>query len=183
MIKPAIGLIELNSIARGIITCDALIKKAPVKVISAMPICPGKYIILFTGDEASVAESLEEGESVADEYQVDRLYLPNVHPQVIPAVSSLTEVTMLNALGIIETFSVASAIVAADVAVKAAAIDLIEVRLARGLAGKSFVVLTGEIADVEAAMQAGCASAAQEGLLVSQTTIPAPHQDLSQIIL
>jgi microcompartment protein CcmL/EutN len=181
--KPAIGLIELNSIARGIIACDALIKKAPVKVISAMPICPGKYMILFTGDEASVEESLEEGESVADEYQVDRLYLPNVHPQVIPAVSSLTEVTTLDALGIIETFSVASAIVAADAAVKAAGIDLVEVRLAKGLAGKSFVTLTGDLADVEAAMKAGCDKAAQEGLLVTQTTIPAPHVDLSQFIL
>ena len=142
MMQPAIGLIELNSIARGIITCDALIKKAPVKVISAMPICPGKYMVLFTGDEASVEESLKEGESVASEYQVDRLYLPNVHPQVIPAVSSLTEITALDALGIIETFSVASAIVAADVAVKAANISLIEIRLAKGLAGKSFVILT-----------------------------------------
>ena len=181
--KPAIGLIELNSIARGIITCDSLIKKAPVKVISAMPICPGKYIILFTGDEESVRESLEEGESVADEYRVDRLYLPNVHPQVLPAVSSLTEVTEIDALGIIETFSVASAIVAADTAVKTAQIELIEVRLARGLAGKSFVVLTGDIADVEAAMEAGCDKTIQEGLLVSHTIIPAPHEDLTQIIL
>ena len=181
--KPAIGLIELNSIARGIITCDALLKKAPVKVISAMPICPGKYMILFTGDEASVTESLEEGEQVAGEFQVDRLYLPNVHPQVLPAISSLTEVTDINAVGAIETFSVASSIVAADVAVKAAEIDLIEVRLARGLAGKSFVVLTGDVADVEAAMEAGCGHVAQEGLLVSQTIIRAPHKDLSQIIL
>ncbi len=181
--KPAIGLIELNSIARGIITCDALLKKAPVKVVSAMPICPGKYMILFNGDEASVAESLEEGEYVASEFQVDRLYLPNVHPQVLPAVSSLTEVSTLDALGVIETFSVASSIVAADVAVKAAEIDLIEVRLARGLAGKSYVFLTGDVADVEAAMEAGCGNVAQEGLLVSQTIIRAPHKDLSQIIL
>ncbi len=181
--KPAIGLIELNSIARGIISCDALLKKAPVKVISAMPICPGKYMILFTGDEASVTESLEEAEQVASEFQVDRLYLPNVHSQVLPAISSLTEVSDLSALGVIETFSVASSIVAADVAVKAAEIDLIEVRLARGLAGKSFVLLTGDVADVEVAMEAGCGSVAQEGLLVSQTIIRAPHKDLSQIIL
>ena len=181
--KPAIGLIELNSIARGIITCDALIKKAPVEVVSAMPICPGKYMILFTGDEASVEESLEEGESVADEYQVDRLFLPYVNAQVLPAISALTEVADLNALGIIETFSVASAIVAGDTAVKAAQIDLIEIRLAKGLAGKSFVILTGTIADVEAAMEAGCAKTSQEGLLVTQTIIPAPHKDLSQIIL
>lgn len=181
--KPAIGLIELNSIARGIIACDALIKKAHVKVISAMPVCPGKYIVLFTGDEASVEESLVEGESVAAEYLVDRLYLPKVHSQVLPAVSSLSEVTTLGALGVIETFSVASAIVAADTAVKTAHIDLIEIRLAKGLAGKSFITLTGEIADVEAGMEAGCAKAVQEGLLVTQTIIPSPHEDLSQIIL
>lgn len=178
-----IGLIELNSIARGILVCDAMVKKAPVELIEAIPLCPGKYIVLISGDVASVEDSIYTGLETGGEKVVDHLILPQVHEQVIPAIHALTEVDSLDALGIIETFSVASSILSADAAAKAAEIKLIEVRLAKGLGGKAFVTLTGDIADVEAAMEAGCKIAAKDGLLLSAVTIPSPHPDLTDKLL
>jgi microcompartment protein CcmL/EutN len=180
---PAIGLVELNSIARGIMVMDAMLKKAPVKLIEAMPICPGKYMVLIAGEVAPVESSLKVGLEVGAGYVVDELFLPNVHQQVLPAILALTEVGELEALGIMETFSIAASIVAADAAAKAADITLIEIRLAKGLGGKAYVTLTGEIADVEAAVAAGTRLAAPKGLLLTQVIIPAPHDELTDKIL
>jgi microcompartment protein CcmL/EutN len=180
---PAIGLVELNSIARGIIVMDAMLKKAPIKLIEAMPICPGKYMVLIAGEVSPVESSLKIGLEVGGNYVVDELFLPQVHQQVLPAILTLTEVGELDALGIMETFSIAASILAADAAAKAANITLIEIRLAKGLGGKAYVTLTGEIADVEAAVTAGTSLVAPKGLLLSQVIIPAPHDDLTEKIL
>lgn len=175
----SIGLIELRSVARGIKSCDAMVKKAPVKLMEARTVCPGKYIVLVRGDVASVEEAFDEGLRIGAELVVDELFLPNVHPQVIPAMEACTEVDGLEALGIVETFSVASSIVSADAAVKAAKVDLIELRLANGLGGKSFYTLTGEIAEVEASIEAGIINLTESGTLVAKEIIPAPHADLN----
>ena len=181
--EPAIGLIELNSIARGIVTMDAMVKKAPVRVLDAMPVCPGKYMVLIAGEVAPVESSMSAGLEVGGAYVIDHLFLPQVHQQVIPAILAVTEVEKLDALGIIETFSMASCIVAADRAAKTANIQLIEVRLAKGLGGKAYLTLTGEIAEVEAAVSAGVEYVTSQGLLVTQVIIPAPHEDLTEKIL
>lgn len=140
-------------------------------------------MILITGDEASVHESLARGRELAEGFLVDELFLPGVHPSIIPAVSCLTEIDTMEALGVVETFSVATAIVSADISVKYAEVELIELRLARGLAGKSFYTLTGRYTDVEAAVKAGAGYAARQGLLVAQTVIPNPHREMSRIVL
>ena len=70
---------------------------------------------------------------------MDDFVIPNVHPAVIKAISCATSVYELQALGVIEAFSIASLIVAADSAVKAGEVDLIEVRVGMGIGGKSFV--------------------------------------------
>jgi len=181
--EPAIGLVELNSIARGIMVCDAMVKKAPIRVVEALPICPGKYMVLIAGEVAPVESSLKVGLEVGGEYVVDDLFLPQVHPQVLPAILALTEVDKLEALGIMETFSIAASIIAADAAAKAANIKLIEVRLAKGLGGKAYVTLTGDIADVEAAVKAGTEIVTASGLLLTQVIIPAPHEDLTEKVL
>lgn len=180
--RPAIGLVELTSIARGVVACDAMAKKAPVTILRSQTICPGKYIVLIAGDEQSVRESLEVGVHIAGGYLVDRLLIPNLHPQVIPAVVSAQPLPGLEAVGIIETFSVAASILAADAACKAAEITLIEVRLGMGLGGKAYVTLTGDLHMVEAAVSGGI-GAIDSGYLLRHEVIPAPHADLGKALL
>jgi microcompartment protein CcmL/EutN len=179
----AIGLLELNSIAKGIEVCDAMLKVAEVQLIEAHPICAGKYMVLVTGEVDAVRTSVQRGEEVGEVHVVDTFIIPNIHPQVAPALKASTDVDHLEALGVIETFSAASAIRAADVAVKAAEVDLLEIRLANGMGGKSFLTLTGIVGAVEAAVHAGIDLIKDEGLLVHSVIIPSPHEMMSRVIL
>ena len=182
--KPrSIGLLEFNSIAVGVDTCDVMLKAAFVSLLRAATMCPGKYVVLVYGDVDAVRAAVRGGRERGGENVVDHLIIPNVHPSVIPAIAAATEVQRVEAVGVIETFSVASSIVAADLAAKAAEVQLMEVRLANGLGGKSFVTLTGEVAAVQASVAAGSDHARHEGLLVKSVVIPSPHEDLKQSLL
>lgn len=181
MTHPAIGLLELTSIARGIVATDAMAKRAAVEVVHSQSVCPGKYFVLVAGDEESVRLALETGVHYAGDYLVDRLVIPQVHPQVLPAIASVQPLPGLLAVGIVETFSLAGSILAADAACKAADISLIEVRLGMGLGGKAYVTMTGDQYSVEAALSAG-AAAVDSGLLLRTDLIPAPHADLSRTL-
>ncbi|HHT62222.1 MAG TPA: BMC domain-containing protein [Clostridia bacterium] len=179
----AIGLVEFNSIAKGIEGADAMLKTGQVEVIVSRPVCPGKYITLVWGDVAAVESAVKAGINKGDVNVVDDFILPNVHPQVIPACSAGNMISEVQALGILETFSIAAMIVAADTAVKAGEVDLIEIRLGMGLGGKSFTTLTGDVAAVKSAVEAGAKTAADKGLLVQQVVIPSPHKNLIPSIL
>ncbi|RLD14620.1 MAG: propanediol utilization protein [Caldiserica bacterium] len=181
--EAAIGLVELNSVAKGIETCDAMLKVAGVELVEAHPTCPGKYIILITGLLASVEEAVSKGIDIGGEYVVDRLIIPNVHPQVIPAIRGTTDVKEIEAIGVIETFSISSCIIAADIARKAADVNLIEVRLAMGLGGKAYVTMTGEVGAVRTAVNAGCNALKGDGILISRTVIPKAHPGMGKVVL
>lgn len=181
--RQALGLIEFRSIARGIMACDYMMKKAPIELLEATPTCPGKYSVVICGLVAPVEASMEVGVQIGGDQIVDRLLIPNIHEGIFPAIRGTTEVKEVASLGVIETFSIASCIIAADTAAKAANIMLIEIRLARGLGGKAFVTLTGELYSVEAALDAATAAIEESGMLTMTTIIPAPHSSLSSVII
>lgn len=176
----AIGMIEVSSIARGIEVCDYMVKAAQVDLVRSTTVCPGKYIIIVGGDTGDVKASMKEGEEHAAEYLVDRLLIPNIDPQLIPAIGMTNTVTERGAIGVLEFYSIASAITAADLAAKAANVTLIEVRIGYAIGGKGFVTLTGDVGAVRAAV-----SAAKEGteLLVNTTVIPRPDPKLFESLL
>lgn len=177
-LKRAIGLVELRSIARGMLTTDAMLKAADVELLRAHVVCPGKYIILIAGTISHVKNAVAVGQEVAPEVVVDHFVLSNVHPSVFPALTATTEIENVKAVGVVETFTLAAAIVAADTAVKAAPVDLIEIRLPFAMGGKAFTVFTGEVGAVRSAVNAAAAQLKDEGVIDSFTVIPAPHKDL-----
>lgn len=174
----AIGMIEIMSVAKGIYATDQMLKTAYVDVISATSVCPGKYIAIVQGDVAAVESSINAGEASAGEYLVDSFILPNVHPGVFPAITGTTEPDGAGALGIMESFSMASMITAADAALKAADIQALELRLGRGLGGKAYFTFTGDVAAVEEGIEAGKVIALEKGLLVDTEVIPSPSDRL-----
>lgn len=178
-----IGMIELNSIARGIQVADEMLKAAEVNLIFAKSVCPGKYVILITGNVGAVETAINHGVALGENYVVNKLLLPNVHPQVIPAINALGNVEKLKDLGVLEFFSIAAAIVAADAAVKSANIELIEIRLGVGIGGKAFVTFTGEISSVNNAVTVGANTALESGMLVNKAVISGPSKELLQHLL
>jgi microcompartment protein CcmL/EutN len=181
--KRAIGLLELKNITKGIQAADAMLKAANVEMVLAQAMCPGKYVVMVAGDVGAVQSAIRSGKSVGGtENVVDEFVLPNLHDSVFPALSGCTEVKELRALGVIESYSVASAIVAADTAAKAASIELLEVRLAKGMGGKAVVTLTGDVGAVNAAVRAGSNAIKASGFLVDQLVLAAPHKNLSALV-
>ena len=179
----AIGILESNSIAKGIEAADAVLKAADTALLYAKPVCPGKYTILFYGDVAAVNASLDAGAAVIDAHLVDSVVIPRIHPQVIQAISLSTAPDGVNAVGVMEFFSVTAAVYAADAAAKAADVTLLDVRLGVGIGGKSFAVLTGEVAAVEEAVRCGMAAGEEKGLAVTSTIIPSPRKEIFDTLL
>jgi microcompartment protein CcmL/EutN len=181
--EPALALVETNSIATGILAGDAMVKKAHVQLLEARAVCPGKYVVLISGEVGPVREAFRVGIATAADTLVDQLLLTNVHLSVFPALMSAAPPRRDDSLGIIETVTAAVCIVAADAAAKAADVQLLEIRLANGLGGKSFVLMEGIVADVEASVAAGVELVREEGLLIRQVIIPQLHEQMREKIL
>ena len=174
----SLGLIELTSIAAGMQAADIMLKTSSVELILSRTICSGKYIVLIGGDVAEVQAAVDAASQQIDFAVIDTFVIPNVHKDIFPALSGHSNVETLEALGIIESFSVASLIEGADAAVKAATVRLIEIRLAMALGGKAFCTLTGEVAAVTSAVDSGAKLIADKGLLVNKVVIPQPRPEL-----
>ncbi len=177
-IPPSVGMIELSSIARGFETADAMLKAADVILLMNRTICSGKYIALVAGDVAAVESSVAAGLEKAQESAIDDLIIPNVHPAIFPAITATNLSVQKGAMGIVESFSVCSLIEGADAAAKASQIELMEMRLAMALGGKAFVTFTGDVAAVEAAVDAASAVISRKGLLVNRVVIPRPRDEI-----
>lgn len=178
----AIGMIELTSIAKGIYATDVMIKAGSIQVISATAVCPGKYMAIIQGDVAAVESAIDAGVYASGEYLVDSFLLPNVHPAVFPAITATTLPDGKGALGVMESFSMASMIIAADAALKTADVQALELRLGSGLGGKAYFTCAGDIAAVNEAVEAGKVLAMEKGLLVNVEVIPAPAKMLWEAI-
>lgn len=178
MYDPALALVEFSSIAAGIQAADAMVKRAPIDTIRAGTVQPGKYLVLIGGLTADVEESLASGREIGASAVVDFVYLPRVHPEVVEAVGGGRVPQRIDALGVIETTTVAAAIQAADHGIKGASVRLVEVRLADGLGGKGITLFSGLVEDVEAAVDIGVGALARPALLVRQVVIPQLHQEM-----
>src|SRR3954471_18472834 len=178
MAKDSIGLIELTSIASGFQVADAMLKASAVDLLLSRSLCSGKDMVMVGGDVASVQAAVSSGVSAARFSVIDSFVIPNLHEAVFPAIAGSTKVETLEALGILESFSVASLIEGADAAVKAANVQLIEIRLAMALGGKAFVTMTGDVAAVQSAVEAAASMVGQKGMLVNKVVIPSPRREL-----
>lgn len=171
----AIGVIELKSIAKGIEATDAALKSAGISLVSARPACPGKFEMIITGSISNVTSALEHVKERFGAKLVDSSLIGRIDPQVITALFGTQVAEKKGSLGIIETYSAASTIKAADIAVKTSKVAIFELRVSRGMGGKGIVLITGDVGDVTAAVEAGAAYAKEQGLFHNSAVIPAPH--------
>ena len=180
--KKALGMIEFKTVASGITATDIMLKTAEVDVIQAGAVCPGKYLATIEGELSSVKAAIEAAEAYNSGMLIDKFILGNPHESVSPAISGALEINNKSAIGIIETFTAASAVVAADTAAKTALIELVEIRLAKGMCGKSYVILTGSVSSVTAAVERAKAGI-EDGLLLDTSVIAGPDKKLWESIL
>jgi microcompartment protein CcmL/EutN len=183
MTEKSIGLIELSSIAAGFQVADTMLKAGNVRLLLSRSICSGKYMVLIGGDAAAVTAAVDAGAVAANGCLIDHLVIPNIHPDVFVALGRTQPVEPEGALGILESFNVATLIEAADAVAKAASVTLLEVRLAMALGGKAFCTLSGDVASVQAAVAAGRKVISDAGVLVNAVVISRPHPDVYREVI
>ncbi len=181
--KKAIGMVEFKTVSSGMRAADRMVKTAEVELLQADTVCPGKFLALISGDLSAVKAAVEAAAVQDSEQLIDTFVLGNPHDSIFSALYGASEIGNPNALGVLETFSASTAVVAADVAAKTALVDLIELRLARGMCGKSYLLLTGEIAAVEAAIERAKQGAGENGMFLDSAVIPRPDKKFWSKIL
>lgn len=179
----AIGLIELTSIVAGLSAADAMLKAGHVRLLLSRSICSGKYMVLIGGEPAAVRSAVEAGTTAAHGFVIAELILANLHRDVLLAIGRTSVSEPTGALGIFESFNVATLIEAADAAVKAADVRLLDLRLAMALGGKAFATVTGDVASVQAAVDAAKRVISDAGVLVNAVVIARPHPDVYREII
>jgi microcompartment protein CcmL/EutN len=186
--RNAVGIIELASIYKGYEVQDAVLKAAHVEKLVARTICSGKYIMIVRGEVADVEAAMGVASEVGGFSVINATTIPNIDPRIFPAIVGCTILEPgprdnVGALLIIETFSVVSAIKAADVAVKEAPLDLLRIHVAMAVGGKGFVVIAGDVAALEAAAVPAVEFCKAEGLLAGYAIIRNPHEDVLRELL
>jgi len=179
---PAIALIEFSSISTGIFASDAMIKKSPIFLFKSGTVSRGKYLVLIGGSVASVEESFKEGLNAGNEFVEDKVFLPDVHPDVIESILGTRNKLTDESFGIVETGSVAAMIEAADAGIKGAAVKIVEIRIADSIGGKAFVMFNGKVEDIEAALEIGTNAISNKALWRNKTIIPSIHDELAKEI-
>jgi len=181
--KKAIAILEFTTVSTGLKAADLLVKTAELDIIEAGAVCPGKYMIIIAGQLAAVAVATRAAQKAYGERYINSFILGNPHESLLPGFYGSTEINNLSALGVLETFDAATAIKAADTAVKTAIVELIEIRLAKGMCGKSYITLTGDVAAVTAAIEAAKQVASDAGMLLDSAVISNPDTKLAQFLL
>lgn len=186
--RNAVGIIELGSIYKGYEVQDAVLKAANVEKLVARTICSGKYFMVVRGDVADVETAISVANEVGGFSVISATAIPNLDPRIFPAIAGCTilergDQEKVGALLVLETFSVVSAIKAADFAVKEAALDLLRIHVAMAIGGKGFVVMSGDIAALEAAVKPAVEFCKQEGMLAGFAIIRNPHADVLKELL
>ena len=179
---PALGVLEIATISRGVVVADAALKRAPAVLLSSRAVSGGKHLVMLEGGVAEVEEAMLAGVRAAGTTLLDRVELAAADDQVWPMLGA--PVTPLDwdadpaaeAVAIIETRTVCAAIAAADAACKVAEVVVRDVRFAVDLAGKAYFTLTGSLDSIDAAADAARAAAGDR--LIGAEVIAQPSPDL-----
>lgn len=174
----ALALLEIDGLPRAVLAQDAALKKAPVRILACAPVSPGKALLLFHGDVASVEEALAVAERLAGARCIDRLFLPYVHAGVVAAIGGVQIARRQASLAILELSSVAATLLAADAALKCSDVAIGRMHLASGFGGKGYFTLVGLLSDLEAATEAALGRVGER--LLDSELLAAPHDELDQ---
>ncbi|WP_167958758.1 BMC domain-containing protein [Anaerosporobacter faecicola] len=176
----SIGALEFQSISKGMYIADAIVKKADVEILYFRTICPGKFLVIISGDEDAIDEAIDCGEDLAEKTLVDSFRVHNVSPEIIDGFRNrYNRPSYIDAVGIIETRKVCTGIRVLDLVLKAADVSLIKIYMAFAIGGKLVFLVTGSVSSIEYAFQEG-KSLLSEYESANIAIIPSPSEEVLQ---
>ncbi|WDP90334.1 MAG: BMC domain-containing protein [Desulfobacter sp.] len=177
-ILDTLGLVETRTIASGARLLDIMLKRGEVDLLQAGAICSGRFLIRVTGARDAVKAAVTA--VVEDPAAVDTFIISRISARVIRALKTRTMPEPGQALGLVESRRSASGIAAADAAVKRADVTLVRLAVARGINGKSFILVAGNLAAVAEAVEAACLHLDKD--LLDSTVIPNPDRRAAEAL-
>lgn len=152
----SIGALEFQSISKGMYIADAIVKKANVEILFFRTICPGKFLVIITGEEDAIDEAIDCGEDLAEKSLVDSFRLHNVSPEIVDGFRNrYVHPSYIDAIGIIETRKVCTGIRVLDIVLKAADVSLLKIYMAFAIGGKLVFLVTGSVSSIQYAFLEG----------------------------
>ncbi|AWZ47751.1 ethanolamine utilization protein [Clostridiaceae bacterium 14S0207] len=173
----ALGIVELNSIAKGIEITDIMLKSAELEVIYSRHICPGKYMIILTGDVGSVDEAVETIKKLDNKYILATFILPNADERIINGINKKYNNIEIKAIGVMEFTSVACGIIALDKALKNGEVQLVKFTLGNLIGGKCYFIITGVLSSVSESMKVA-KDLIDSKKIIHSAIIPSPDKNL-----
>ena len=166
------ALLEFNTIASGVLASDLMLKRSPIALLRCGTIHPGRFLILIGGSVASTQEAFESGKETgeAEGSLSGSVFLGDVHPNLHDAVLGTRRDLTGDSLAVVETRSSPALLAAVDAAIKSTPVVLSEVRLGDDLGGHALALMSGDLSDVEVALDI-CSDRAGEQLL-ARTLLP-----------
>ena len=177
----ALGMLELCSVAQGLVVQDYMLKKAHVHLRWARVYNPGKYLIFIEGGEEEVYESLKKGKEIAQDFLIDFVNLPHPHSQLRSLFLNDMSTPLGQSLGIVECSSLCATVRGADAALKETQINPIALRLDPTLGGKGCFLFSGSLEDVQASLERA-KSACTFPFIYHTQIIANPHVDLPSLL-
>ena len=176
------ALLEFNSIASGILASDLMLKRSPIALLRCGTIHPGRFLILIGGSVASTQEAFESGKELgeAEGSLSGSVFLGDVHPNLHDAVLGTRRDLTGDSLAVVETRSSPALLAAVDAAIKSTPVVLSEVRLGDDLGGHALALMSGDLSDVEVALDI-CSDRAGEQLL-ARTLLPRLDSGLRSLL-
>jgi microcompartment protein CcmL/EutN len=168
----AMALLEFDSIATGVLASDMMVKSSPIALLRCGTIHPGRFLILIGGSVASTQEAYAIGVALGESKSSlsGSVFLGDVHPALHDAVLGTRQDMTGDALAVVETRSSPALLAAVDATIKSTPVKLSEVRLADDLGGHALALMSGDLSDVEIALEI-CSERAGDQLL-AQTLLP-----------
>jgi microcompartment protein CcmL/EutN len=174
----AIALLEFDSVASGLSALNTLVKRAPVSVLEANLVEPGKYLILFVGGVAEVQESVGSVVENHDEALLSQLFLPGVHPALVAGLRGHEDHATPDTVGVVEGHDVSGTLAACDRVIKDTMVSLSGIRVAVGLGGRAYFVVAGLQHDVEEALLVATAILQDRDVFFRAECICRPHDEM-----
>ncbi|PHV70295.1 ethanolamine utilization protein [Sporanaerobium hydrogeniformans] len=179
----SIGALEFRSISKGIEIGDQIVKKANVEIIYFRTLCPGRFLIIVTGDEGAVDEAIGYGEAQSEKSLIDSFRLHAVTPAIIEGFKNKYEMKKVSdAIGIIETNKVCTGIEVLDHMLKASDVKLIKLQLALCIGGKLVFTVTGAVSSIEYGFQE-VKNKLSASEYANRALIPSPSEEIKKYLV
>lgn len=179
----SIGALEFRSISKGIEVANELVKKASVEIIYLKTICPGKFLVIVSGDEDEIEESITYGMTLGEGTVVDHFMVHAVSPAIIDGFKNKYETKEAQgALGVMETNKVCAGIKALDKTLKASDVVLVKMQIAFAIGGKMVFIVAGTLSSIEYGLSEA-RTALSQGETGAISIIPSPSEEMTKHLL